>query len=1208
LIQRLFALALRLNKSRLIINPFNSSLRVKTEFDLKIYKTVVFLVLLVMGLQPFVQAQGIETDFGKNRVQFHDFQWSFYESDNFIIYFYQGGKDLAQYSLSFAESNIEDLSTKLEYQMGTKIEILVYHNLSDLKQTNIGIGAEFNNVGGVTKIVGNKLFVYYNGDHKHMEEQILAGISKVILDNIVFGSNIQEVLQNAVLLNLPEWYTQGLIAYLSRDWDEEIDERVRKGVVNNRFKKFSKLRGDDAYYAGFSFWTYVVSQYGEGVLPNIMYLTRVNRNVDSGFVFVLGKTLKEVIQEWQDYTSALYFSETDSREVKKTEEALVLVKNTKRDIRITDAKLSPNGDRLIYVVDDNGKYKVFLRDLENDGKEKLLKQGFRAFNLPNEGNYPLTAWSPKGNKLVIIYEKKDLVKYLLYDVSSGEEIVDDIPKFQQITGVSFDGTDKRLLFSAMSKGQLDLFTFRFANQKTVQITKDLYDDLDPVYYNDGTNRGIIFASNRSDDTLRMEKVDTLVAYNDFDLFFYDYDKQSNVLTQLTDSPNANERQPFQYDPSHFSYLSNASGVNNLYAGIMNKVQIGSDKLVFFKDSVVVNPSFPIDSLMAVGAIDSIGQRPIYHTTTSTVYLTDREKNIIEYSVSKKKLSEIVAWEKGIGLFIEDKISLEGRTSNTVKPTTFLVQKGYLDSRAKDKKSSAEPAKVNEEPKEEDITLYEPPVDKEVPDPDAPEIDINDYEFGEPASSQPEEEEVYYQSEFDVLDSIDGYKQLAEAEAEVNKAGEEEKEVPVYKQSRVRVYSPRFATDYVVTQFDNSNILTPYETFSLQPQGNFNNNLKGLTKLGISDLLEDYKVVAGFRLPFDFNQSEYFLEAQFLKKRLDKKFTIYRRSRSSTFGLEGVNPPFVDVKNLTYIAQVGFNYPLQMVNAFRANIGYRNESLRVLASTRPALNGTIDNVLSGLDLSQDWFISKFEYVYDDSDEILMNLRRGTRYKFYLEFFKPFDIRTNDGLEVDFKDTGHVIVTGFDFRHYQPIHNEIVWANRFTIAKSWGPTKLIYFLGGVENWIWEQDRFDQTNQVDNSDGSIGFQSIAANLRGFKQNVRHGTAHALINSELRVPFFTYLFSNPIKSDFFRNFQVIGFADVGTAWDGLNPFSDENLFDTTTDSNGPVEVELEFFRQPVIAGYGVGFRSTLLGYYIKADYAWGWDGEVQQDQIWYISLGLDF
>jgi len=700
----------------------------------------------------------------------------------------------------------------------------------------------------------------------------------------------------------------------------------------------------------------------------------------------------------------------------------------------------------------------------------------------------------------------------------------------------------------------------------------------------------------------MGDIDTLVSYNDYDLFFYDYDQESNVLIPLTNTPDANERSPQKYNLDHFSYLSDENGINNLYAGKMEREQIGSDQLVFFEDSVVVNPTFPIDSLMAAGAIDSVAQRPIYQTNVSNFFLTNREKNIRGYSVGKKKISEISAWEKGIGLFVEDKISTEGRTSSILEPTAVMVQKGYINQRIAKKEQvkivETSPTNNNIETGATDDPAPKPVVDGE--------IDIDDYQFGEPGNASSEaKNEVFFQSEFDVLELTDGAEQLVAAKQKDD--AKKEKSIPVYKQSRVRVYSPRFATDVVVTQFDNSNLLTPYESFSLQPTGAFSTNLKGLTRVGISDLMEDYKIVGGFRLPFDFSQSEYYVELHLLKKRLDKKFLAYRRSKKSTYLIGDPDVPFLDAQNLTYIAQASFNYPLQMVNALRAKVSYRNETLRVLSSTLPALNGSIDEALSELDLAQDWLIAKLEYVYDDSDEIIMNLRRGMRYKFYFEFFKPFDVDIKDGIQTSFKDTGHMMVTGFDFRHYLPVHNEIVWSNRFTAARSWGPTKMIYFLGGVENWIWEPERFNQDNQV-NSDEDYAFQSIAANLRGFKQNVRHGSAYALINSELRVPVFTYLFANPIKSDFFRNFQVIGFADFGTAWDGWNPFSEENLYETSFDSNGPVTVELDYFRQPIVAGYGFGLRSTLLGYYVKADYAWGWDGEVAEDQIWYISLGLDF
>jgi hypothetical protein len=39
---------------------------------------------------------------------------------------------------------------------------------------------------------------------------------------------------------------------------------------------------------------------------------------------------------------------------------------------------------------------------------------------------------------------------------------------------------------------------------------------------------------------------------------------------------------------------------------------------------------------------------------------------------------------------------------------------------------------------------------------------------------------------------------------------------------------------------------------------FNPSLNGFFKIGISDLLDDYKIVGGFKLAGDLNSNEYFL--------------------------------------------------------------------------------------------------------------------------------------------------------------------------------------------------------------------------------------------------------------------------------------------------------------------------------------------------------------
>jgi hypothetical protein len=120
-------------------------------------------------------------------------------------------------------------------------------------------------------------------------------------------------------------------------------------------------------------------------------------------------------------------------------------------------------------------------------------------------------------------------------------------------------------------------------------------------------------------------------------------------------------------------------------------------------------------------------------------------------------------------------------------------------------------------------------------------------------------------------------------------------------------------------------------------------------------------------------------------------------------------------------------------------------------------------------------------------------------------------------------------------------------------------------------------------------------------------------LINSELRIPVFSAFIHGNIKSEIIRNFAVVGFFDAGTAWEGLSPFSNNNpLFSQSipnSDVNPSVIVNLHQYKSPVIMGFGPGFRTSIFGYFIKFDVAWGVDtGVISTKPMYYLSIGLDF
>jgi len=56
------------------------------------------------------------------------------------------------------------------------------------------------------------------------------------------------------------------------------------------------------------------------------------------------------------------------------------------------------------------------------------------------------------------------------------------------------------------------------------------------------------------------------------------------------------------------------------------------------------------------------------------------------------------------------------------------------------------------------------------------------------------------------------------------------------------------------------------------------------------------------------------------------------------------------------------------------------------------------------------------------------------------------------------------------------------------------------------------------------------------------------------------------------------------------------------------PFSVELKEFINPWLYSYGFGFRSMMLGYYLKFDLAWPVENYVVQQPRAFISLGFDF
>jgi hypothetical protein len=343
--------------------------------------------------------------------------------------------------------------------------------------SNVGLygGMDDRNVGGTVKVNDSKIFLYFDGNHDHLQAQLREGIVRVYIKRISQGSNFQEVMQNFVMSSLPTWYTDGLAKYLGSGWNYEDDAKFSAEIKAGRFRKFKKLEREDAAFLGKAFWNYIVKQYGKSTINNLVYLTRVNRTVESAFLLSLGKTVNESINACMKYYTAKYAEQAKDKSYPSKDEFLPI--KTKKNTDYYQLHVNPDGKSLAYVSNQIGRQKLHIYDLKEKKDKVVLRLGFKTQNLLTDHSYPLIDWEPEGKKLAIIYERKDEIKLMTYDLKSHKKLKNGVTKFQKVFNMSYGSDKNTLLLSAMQKGQCDIFTYQINNTNVNQITNDIWDDL-----------------------------------------------------------------------------------------------------------------------------------------------------------------------------------------------------------------------------------------------------------------------------------------------------------------------------------------------------------------------------------------------------------------------------------------------------------------------------------------------------------------------------------------------------------------------------------------------------------------------------------------------------------------------------------------------------------------------------------------------------------
>lgn len=1134
-------------------------------------KNTIFYFTLLFGLFIPVLVTNAQFDqerFGKNRVQHKDIEWYYCSSNNFEVYYYDGGLNNARMAIDYLENEFDRLTQLIGYVAYTKPKIFIYNSPEELLQSNLDLNKDEYTVDGQTffsRLLGE---VAYPGTWEAFKKDLIYSTSKVIIEEMLYGATIADAFQANLINSFPEWYIEGAAMYLAHGWSREMDDFIRHYFDQDKKQKVHRLQEIEAALVGQSIWNFIAEKYGRRYISSVLNLSRINRNEENSIANTIGLNYKIFTEQWQQF----YVENNKSvlSTFKDFNENNIVNGTKLRELGIiNDIKFSPDGKHLAYVINNGGKYKVQVQDLATKRERTILSGGTRSADQPANLTSPIIAWRDTLN-LAIATFKRGTSALILRAIDGSNQDKIFLRNITQILSLDYNSTGRNMVVSAISNGKTDIFTLNVRGVGK-RLTNNVFDNIDPIFLNDST---IIYSSNFTElpDSVLTKYPDVRKLPDYFNLYKIDITDSSEVISKLTNSSFINIK-PTVLNSNFILLLSDQSGIMNLMrmsvnGAISSQVSSFSKSLEAFDYSsklnriaysyrdgnqsyLVVEPYANTDQFTPSIPRIQLKQAKVLNERITNRRLEQQESKVQTQEVRSPAVKKVEEVKRDTTLHVNIDNFLIGRnqsqsTIRTPRPTTGSTQKNLSD------------------------TI--PPIGNLTGSINMDRLrfqrrgglDTENYTFDTiPVINQQNTTVSEVQSKNNILDKFrsQGMKKL--------------------------VQGPQGMTP----QFITSSLKT---TFVVDPLRGFGVSLNGK----MSDLLENHLFEGGVMTTLDFRSgSDIFFDYQYLKQRVDLRGRFDRRSIQVSEG---------DITFQKYIltkAELGFSYPF--------NVHSRVMAAPFFAKSQ-YFNLNPDSILRGIVPDQNRFDinyagAKVEFVVDKTQQLGLYMQEGLKGKVGAVHYQGM----NNG-ERSFTNAY------MDLRNYQKIHKNITFATRLFAGTFFGKNPQSYLVGGMDNWLFNQFYRPPSNRPEASPvrnvGGIENSNILfaefIDLRGYDYDEIRGRNVITFSSELRIPLFSYLSRGNITSNFIKNFQMVAFYDIGTSWNESPPWNRVNDQNTEViDTEGsPFLIRLNNFNNPWLQSYGAGIRTVLLNYYVKFDLARPIRNYEADDLKFYVTLGYNF
>jgi hypothetical protein len=463
---------------------------------LRLLPCLALVVAAVFGSAAPSAAQYVP--FGKNKVQYSNFQWHVLSGPRIDVYYYPEEETLAQLALSYAEESFDSLTTLFRHRPFRRVPLFIYSSHQHFEQTNVTQAFLPEGVAGFTEFLKRRIALPFNGsysDFKHTIRHELVHFFQLSKLNRVFAE-----YPRLRAPFIPLWWSEGLAERWSSEQDSDDEMFVRDLVLTGRLPSLSSLTytfGFVAYPLGGQIHQYLGERFGYGRVADLYENLWKYGSFESAFEHIYGISLEELDRRWRYELERRYFPLYEDR-LPVAVDARPLLKKKLPGFK-PSLYMGPDSVPEVFFMSPRTGYTAIYRMPLQAGDEQARRvvQGNKSEEFESLHFFSSRLDVSATGKLVFIskYLERDAIH--IWDLKQ-QKIVGRY-QFQDIVALSspsWSPDGRKLVFSGLSvSGPADLYILGFDTPEHYPITQDRYQEEDPDWSPDG--RYIAFSSDRT---------------------------------------------------------------------------------------------------------------------------------------------------------------------------------------------------------------------------------------------------------------------------------------------------------------------------------------------------------------------------------------------------------------------------------------------------------------------------------------------------------------------------------------------------------------------------------------------------------------------------------------------------------------------------------------------------------------------------------------